>query len=308
MLFSEYERINPMELRVLNYFLTAAREENITKAAQLLHVTQPTLSRQLMQLEEELGVKLFNRSSHSIILTEEGILLKRRAQELVSLAEKTKQEFSREKDVLTGELTIGSGELYSMKLFSRILVSFQKKHPLVRYEIYSGNADSIKDRIEKGLLDLGLLVEPVDIGKYEFIRMPAKEQWGILTRKDSELAKKEKVTPEDLVKIPFMASKRALIQNELANWFDSCYEQLNIVTTYNLLYNAAIMVQNGMGIALCLKLENFYENLCFIPLSPKLETGSVLVWKKNQIFSPTAAAFIEQAKKYIKAFPDPIRH
>ena len=173
-----------MELRVLNYFLMAAREENITRAASLLHVTQPTLSRQLMQLEEELGVKLFERSSHSIILTDEGMLLKRQAQELLRLAEKTKREVSHEEESIIGEIAIGSGELRSSGCLAELLSSFREKYPMIQYDIFSGNADNIKDRMEQGLLDMGLLLEPVDIGKYEFIRMPLKEERGILPHKN----------------------------------------------------------------------------------------------------------------------------
>jgi DNA-binding transcriptional LysR family regulator len=287
-----------MNLRVLQYFLIVAQEENITKAAQLLHVSQPTLSRQIMQLEKELGVKLFVRSNHNIILTDDGMLLKRRAGELVSLAEKTRREFTRKEKSLTGEIAVGSGEMHSLKYFSEMVASFRKIHPLVRYDIYSGNADNIKDLIEKGLLDLGLLLEPVDIGKYDFIRMPLKEEWGVLTRRDSDLASKKSVGPEDLCNTPLLITKRELVQNQLANWFGSHYGRLEIIVTYNLLYNAAIMVQNKIGVALCLKLDSTYDDLCFVPLSPQLDTGSVLAWKKNQMFPPAASAFLEYAKKY----------
>ena len=164
-----------MEIRVLEYFLMAAREENITKAAALLHITQPTLSRQLMQLEDELGVKLFIRKNHSIVLTPQGQLLKRRAQELVSLAEKTKREVAR-REKLSGEISIGSGEYRSRRLFSGILTEFQRDHPDVRYELYDGNSDHIKERIEQGILDIGFLLEPVEIEKYEFIWFPLKEE------------------------------------------------------------------------------------------------------------------------------------
>lgn len=290
-----------MELRTLKYFLIVAREENITKAAALLHVTQPTLSRQLMQLEEELGVKLFKRSNHSIILTDEGMLLRRRAQELVALADKTQREFSHEGEQLGGEIAIGSGELHSVDFLSDLLAAFQKEHPLVRYEIYSGNADSIKERIDKGLLDLGLLLEPVDIGKYEFARMPIREQWSVLTRKDGPLSAKETVTPQDLAGIPLLMTARTLVQNELANWFGEHYDRLTITATFNLVYNAAILVKNGMGTAICLKLDSEFPDLRFIPFSPSLTAGSVLAWKKNQTLSPTTAAFIEYAKKYINS-------
>ncbi|WP_314723518.1 LysR family transcriptional regulator [Enterocloster bolteae] len=286
-----------MEIRVLSYFLMVAREENITRAAQLLHITQPTLSRQLMQLEEELGVELFNRSNHRIILTEDGMLLKRRAQEMISLADKTKREFIREENLLTGELSIGCGELCSVSRFSELIASFREKYPQVRYELYSGNADNIKDRIERGLLDIGLLSAPVDISKYEFVRMPEKETWGILVREDSPLAVKEAVRPEDLAGVPLLTAQREMVQNELVNWFGEYSEQMEIIMTYNLIYNAAMMVKQGIGAALCLKLENHFENLCFVPLSPVLELGSVLAWKKNQVFSPAAAAFIRHVRK-----------
>lgn len=286
-----------MELRVLRYFLVVAREENITKAAELLHITQPTLSRQLMQLEEELGIKLFIRGKHSITLTDDGMLLKRRAQELVSLADKTKREFSRDEGELTGEITIGSGESRGMRVLSKLLASFREEYPMVRYELYSGNADNIKDQIEKGLLDLGLLLEPVDIGKYEFVRLPIKDEWGVLVHRDSELAAKNAVYPEDLAQLPLIVSKRGLVQNELANWFGEYYDRLEIVASYNLLYNSAIMVQDKIGAALCLRLDSMYENLCFVPLSPPLQTGSVLVWKKHETLSPAVSAFLRHAKK-----------
>ena len=202
-----------MELRVLNYFLMVAREENITRAAQLLHVTQPTLSRQLMQLEEELGVQLFHRGKHSVRLTEEGMLLRRRAQELVSLSEKTKQELQCREEVPAGEIAIGCGETKSMSLLSSSMVSFRERYPLVQFSIYSAIADDIKERIEKGLLDMGLLVEPVDISKYEYIRLPVKERWGVLVREDSPLARKASVTPEDLLDIPLIMSRREPVKN-----------------------------------------------------------------------------------------------
>ncbi len=288
-----------MEIRVLKYFLMAAREENITKAAALLHITQPTLSRQLMQLEEELGVKLFHRSKHRIILTDDGMLLKRRAEEIVSLTDKTEREFTQKEENLAGELIIGSGELKSSDFLSRLLASFHKKHPQVYYEIYSGNSDNIKERIERGILDLGLLVEPVDITRYEFIRLPVKEEWGILINEDSELAKKDSIIFKDLINIPLIMTKRETLQKELKNWFGIYSEQIEVVASGNLLYNMAAMVKNRMGAVVTLKLECSYDGLSFIPLSPKLESTTVLVWKKNQTFSPVTSAFIEYTKKYI---------
>lgn len=288
---------NIMEFRVLKYFLMVAREENITKAAALLHLTQPTLSRQLMQLEAELGVKLFHRSKHSIILTEDGMLLKRRAQEIISLSDKTVQELSHKEDVLSGEIAIGCGETKNMLFLSEQIRKFRQKYPLVQFSIHSAIADDIKERIEKGILDIGLLMEPVDIGKYEFIRMPQKEKWGILVRKDSELAAKESINPKDLTNVPLIMVKRELVKNELASWFGDYYEGLQIAATYNLILNAASMVERGVGVALCFDLgASFYEDLCFIPLAPTLETGSVLVWKKNQTLGAATSQFMRFLK------------
>ena len=288
---------NIMEFRVLKYFLMVAREENITKAAALLHLTQPTLSRQLMQLEEELGVKLFHRSKHSIILTEDCMLLKRRAQEIVSLSDKTVQELSHKEDVLSGEIAIGCGETKNMLFLSEQIRKFRQKYPLVQFSIHSAIADDIKERIEKGILDIGLLMEPVDVGKYEFIRMPQKEKWGILVRKDSELAAKESINPKDLTNVPLIMVKRELVKNELASWFGDYYEGLQIAATYNLILNAASMVERGVGVALCFDLgAAFYEDLCFIPLAPTLETGSVLVWKKNQTLGAATSQFMRFLK------------
>ena len=199
-----------MEIRVLRYFLMVAREENITKAAELLHITQPTLSRQLMQLEDELGTKLFRRSNHSIRLTEDGMLLKRRAQELVQLADKTEMEFRRGEEELSGNIAIGSGESNSVRELADIIGRFQEKYPLVQYDLYTANADDIKDRLDKGLLDVGLLTEPVDISKYNFIRLKRKERWGVLVRADSELAEKDSIRPQDLLDIPVFLAQRPL--------------------------------------------------------------------------------------------------
>lgn len=291
-----------MEFRVLKYFLMVAREENITKAAALLHLTQPTLSRQLMQLEEELGVKLFHRSKHSIILTEDGMLLKRRAQEIISLSDKTVQELSHKEDVLSGEIAIGCGETKNLLFLSEQIRKFRQKYPLVQFSIHSAIADDIKERIEKGILDIGLLMEPVDVGKYEFIRMPQKEKWGILVRKDSELAAKESINPKDLTNVPLIMVKRELVKNELVSWFGDYYEGLQIAATYNLILNAASMVERGVGVALCFDFgAAFYEGLCFIPLAPTLETGSVLVWKKNQTLGAATSQFMRFLKNAFQA-------
>lgn len=288
-----------MELRVLNYFLAIAREENITKAAQALHISQPALSRQMMQLEEELGVKLFIRSNHNIILTEDGLLLKRRAQELLSLADKTKREFLYKDAELTGEVTIGSGEFLSTRELAKIMVAFREKHPLVQFRIYSGNANNVQDYIGRGLLDLGVIGEPVDIRKYEFVPMPVREKWGILVREDSKLAGKEYVKPSDLEGISLVTGSRDF-HGELIGWFGELYDKLNIAAVGNLLYNEAMLVESGLDAVLCIQLNCTYENLRFIPLYPAVESRTALVWKKDAIFSSATAAFIDFSVKCLK--------
>ena len=273
----------------MNYFLAIAREENITRASQMLHISQPALSRQMMQLEEELGVRLFTRSNHSIVLTEEGLILKRRAQELISLADRTKREFLQKKTELAGEITVGSGEFLSTGALAGLMTEFRKKHPLVQFRIYSGNADNIQDYIGRGHLDLGVIGEPVDIRKYEFVSMPVKECWGILVQKDSGLAQKEEIRPEDLLGTPLITSSRDF-HSELADWFGDLYDRMEIAATGNLLYNEAMLVESGMGAALCIRLNSVYENLRFIPLAPAVETRTALIWKKDSIFSPATAA------------------
>lgn len=282
-----------MELRVLKYFLVVAREENITKAASLLHLTQPTLSRQMMQLEAELGIKLFQRGKHSVILTEDGLRLKRRAQEIVALAEKTKTEFSHTTEELSGEIAIGCGETQNMSFLSKKIYDFRERHPLVSFQIYSATADDVKERIEQGLLDLGLLTEPVDISRYDFLRMDKKERWGALVSKDSPLFEKETASIRDLTGIPLLIPGRPKVQHELSSWFGEAFDRIEVAATYNLIINAANMVRYHVGTALCFDLDFRYDDLKFLPLSPSLETGAVLVWKKNQTFSPVVHAFLE---------------
>lgn len=285
-----------MELRVLKYFLAVAREENITRAAALLHLTQPTLSRQLMQLEEELGVQLFHRSRYHIVLTDEGMLLRRRAQELVDLAEKTEREFACRETELMGEISIGAGETRSMSFLSRAMVSFHTLYPKVTFRIFSANADDVKERLDMGILDMGLLTEPVDVGKYAFCRMREKDLWGVLVRADSPLAAMEAVTPQDLEDVPLLISGREIVQRELASWFGERWEKLQIAATFNLVLNAANMVRCGVGTALCFDLNTAFDDLRFLPLSPRMETGTVLVWKKDQILTPAVEAFHQHIK------------
>lgn len=289
-----------MELRVLNYFLAIAREESFTRAAEQLHLTQPTLSRQIAQLEEELGVKLFVRSNHNIILTEDGMILKRRAQEILSLADKTKRDFLHRDENLEGIISIGSGEFLSTRYLTDCIAAFRKKHPLVRYEFYSGNAGNVQNYIERGLLDLGLMSEPIDIRKYDFISMPVKEQWGALVQSDSPLAKKDFITPQDLLGIPIISTSGEFTESSIGKWFGEYAKQINIIARGNLLYNEAMMAQSNIGAVIGIRLNCNYEGLRFIPLFPTLEIDTALAWKKEQIFSSATSAFIEFSAKYLK--------
>ncbi|MDO4288735.1 MAG: LysR family transcriptional regulator [Eubacterium sp.] len=294
-----------MEIRVLRYFLTVAREENITKAAELLHITQPTLSRQLMQLEEELGVKLFHRSNHKINLTEDGMLLKKRAQDIVALTDRTTREFAAKyEEGLSGEIVLGSGETKNMHLLARLVADFRAAHPQVQFDFYTANADDVKERLDRGLIDIGLLTEPVDISRYHFIRLPYKERWGVLLREDSPLAQKTEIVPEDLAGVPLLVAGRPSVKNELEGWFGEVGGQLQIAGTYNLVNNAAVMVENGVGAALCFPLGNIYEHLKFIPLSPRVETGAVVVWKKERNLSRAAECFLEALRQYLKSISE----
>lgn len=276
----------------MRYFLTVAREENITRAAELLHVSQPAVSRQLAQLEDELGVTLFVRSNHHITLTEDGLMLRRRAQEIVDLTDKTQRDFQQRTAEMTGEVAIGSGELRSFSLLGAVLAEFSALHPQVRYTLFSGNADHIKEKIENGTLDMGLLSMPVELSKYDFLRFPVAEEYGALVRADSPLAGKALLQPEDLADVPLMLPERMLVRNELASWFGDLYDRLNILLTFNLAYNAAMLVRQGLGAALCLRLDCAYDDLTFVPISLTLETGSALVWKKHQTHSSAVSAMI----------------
>jgi DNA-binding transcriptional LysR family regulator len=293
-----------MELRVLRYFLVVAREENITRAAEQLHITQPTLSRQLSQLQDELGIKLFQRGRHGIALTEDGTLLRRRALEIVALSDKTERELSHAEDVLSGEIAIGSGETKSIQVLTSMMAAFRKMHPDVTFDMYTAIADDVKERLDRGLLDIGLLVEPVDISQYQFLRLPSKERAGVLVRTDSPLAERDVIRSEDLIGIPLLMVKRPYLRNEMANWFGESFDQMEIASTYNLIYNAAMMVKDHVGVALCIELESQFDGLCFRPLSPNRETGNVIVWKEVQTLPAPTQAFIEYIKTYLSSITD----
>lgn len=293
-----------MELRVLKYFLAAAGEGNITRAAERLHITQPTLSRQLMQLEDELGVSLFRRGRHSLSLTEAGMLLKQRALEMTALEEKIYSDLSEPDGALTGIVSVGSGELKGMSLLAEQIAYFAKRNPAVGFKVYSGIADDIKLRIESGSVDIGLLTEPVDISEYDFIRLNKKERWGVMIGKDHPLAEKKSISPEGLTGIPIIMAQRGSVRNEIENWFGDYFKELKIAAACDLLYNTAALAKSGVGAAVSIEGDTADEGLVFIPLEPALETGSVIVWKKNREQSPAVREFIEQLKKALKTLDE----
>lgn len=293
-----------MELRVLRYFLAVAREGSMTGASRTLHVTQPTLSRQLQDLEDELGRQLFIRGSHSLTLTAEGMLLRKRAEEILEMVHKTESEFSSMGETIAGDIYIGGGETEAMRQIARLTREIRRDYPEVRFHIFSGNAEDVTERLDKGILDFGLLIQPVDILKYDSINLPDKVTWGVVMRKDSPLAKKQVVTQQDLLDLPLICSRQVVQRlgqkNEYSDWFAEAGERLNIVATYNLIYNAALMVEEGVGYAIALdRLVNTtsHSRLCFRPLKPGVKSGMNLVWKKYQVFSSAAELFLERARE-----------
>lgn len=293
-----------MEIRVLRYFLAIAREGSITNAANFLHLTQPTLSRQIHDLEKELGQKLFTRGSHSMTLTAEGMILRKRAEEIISMVDKTEAEFNYMENAVGGEIYIGGGETDAIKLIAEIAKDLRANYPGIRYHLYSGNSEDVTERLDKGLLDFGILIQPANITKYDYINIPAKDTWGVVMRKDSPLAQKEAILKEDLLDVPLICSRQAISQersqNEFIDWFGEDFEKLDIVTTFNLVYNAAIMVEAGIGYAVTIdKIANTSEssNLCFRPLKPRLDSGLNIVWKKYQVFSSAAEVFLERLRQ-----------
>ena len=290
-----------VEFRLLKYFFTIAEEGTISQAPEVLHITQPTLSRQLKELEDELGTALFIRDNRTMLLTEAGRFLKSRAEEILSLTDQTMQEFEdRKKQLFSGHFTIGCVEADNSDTLSLMLEEFISDYPDVRFHIHSGTGDDINERLEKGLLDLAILIEPIEIEKYEKIVLPRKETWGILTSADSFLAHKEEITPEDIKGVPLLVSRRPEVQQMFSQWSKIPIEELPIVGTYNLIFNVFSLVENHVGSALTISGavgERRDETIKFLPLVPQIETSCVLVWKRNRVMSPVVTAFIARFRE-----------
>lgn len=293
-----------MELRVLRYFLTIAREGNITNAANALHVTQPTLSRQIHDLEEELGQQLFVRGSHSVTLTPEGMLLRKRAEEILDLLQKTEQEFAQTEEAISGEVYIGAGETVGVHYLTRAARQLQESYPDIRIHISSGDATDVREDLDKGLIDFGLLFAPVDLSRYNVIHLAYQDTWGVLMRRDSPLAQKAALRLSDLKGQPLIISRQIYKTSRLQEWFGEPAGQLQVVGTYNLVYNGSLMVEDGMGYAICLDgIINVTGDspLCFRPLEPRRQADMYIVCKKYQIFSPAAERFLNVLRDMEKA-------
>lgn len=292
-----------MDIRVLRYFLAVAREENISKAAEYLHITQPTLSRQLKELEDELNVSLFTRGKRSITLTDKGMLLRKRAEEITSLMDKTEVEFSNLDNLISGDVYIGGGETLAMKILAEVMTDMSEEYPDVRFHLYSGNADNVMDRIDKGLLEFDVVIEPADIRKYEAMRLPYTDHYGLIMKKDDPLASMDTIPISMLKDIPILVAKRIIDNNYFSEIFGISPEQLDIRATFNLIYNAALLVEQGMGYALTIdKLINVTgdNNLCFVPLEPETTLNLSIIWKRYQLFSGASKEFLDRLKERLK--------
>ena len=284
-----------MDIRILQYFLAVAREQTISGAAEALHMTQPPLSKQLKELEDELGKQLFVRGKRRITLTQEGMLLRKRAEEIVSLMEKTKAEISTSGSSVSGDVYIGGGETEGMRHIAKTVFKIQAQYPDIRFHFFSGDGYDVSERLDRGLLDFGTLIEPIDLSKYDSLRLPRPDIWGLLMRKDHPLAQKEAVCSSDLLGIPLISSRQLMDENGMSGWLGYSYEKLHIVAAGNLVNNLRLLAEEGVGCVITLDgIINLSGDcpLCFRPLTPKLESWMYLAWKKYQVFSPAAEVFL----------------
>lgn len=292
-----------MELRVLQYFLAVAREQSISSAAESLHLSQPTLSTQLKALENELGKQLLIRGtkgSRKVLLTEEGMLLRKRAEEILELVRMTESEISLSNEVIAGDVYIGTGESDLIRIFARAARRIQEQYPDIHYHILSGNADFVQEHLDRGLIDFGVVYSPVDTNIYSTIKIPVHDTWGVLMRRDSPLAAKDVIQPQDLADKPLILSAQKTDAWPMSNWFGQDIAKLNVVATYNLVFNASLLVEEGLGYALCFdKLINVSGNssLCFRPLSPMVESKASIIWKRYQVLSKAAECFLNELKQ-----------
>ena len=290
-----------MDLRVLRYFLLVAKEQSFTKAAKQLNITQPTLSRQLAALEEDLGAKLFDRGGQGVTLTNEGLLLKRRALEMVDLEEKLLSEFQSDSESVEGKIVIGCGEFLAVETLAKICKQFREEYPLVQFVLHTGTADSILERMGKGLVDIGLFLEPVNTEGLDYIRIQGSDHWVITMKTTDPLAKKEKITKEDLLPLPLILPERSNVQSELANWFGKDFSKLHIAFTSNLGTNAGIMAMHGLGYPVSIEGAARYWRKDLVVqkrLHPEIKTSTVIAWRRNIPYSVAVSRFIEEINTF----------
>ncbi len=283
-----------MEIRVLRYFLEVAREASITHAAARLHISQPTLSKQLKDLEGELGKKLFVRTNYSVRLTEAGMLLRKRAEDILDMVDKTAGEFRALDEEVGGDVHIGCAESDGIKYLARCLKELRQSHPRIRYHLHSGNTEDIAGRLDSGLFDFAFLVEPPNLSKYNYLEVPSADAWGVVMRKDDPLARKEQIRIDDLIGLNLICSEQAM-QVDIPRWCGEKADLLNLTGTVNLVYNGAVFVREGLGCLLSfdkLADTSAESELAFRPLAPPLETKMYLIWKKYQVFSPAAEVLL----------------
>lgn len=289
-----------MELRLLRYFLAVAREENITRAAESLHITQPSLSKQLMELEQELGKQLFIRGKRKITLTEEGVLLRKRADEILMLCEKTEREIAQDSDLIGGIISIGGAQSSTV---AQATAQIADRYPRVQFQFFNGDAETLMEKLDHGTLDFGILIEPVDIVKYEHLPLKETDEWGLLMRKDCPLAEKDAIRPADIQNLPLILPQRIGLQRELSAWSGIATERLNIIATFDILFNnPSLLIKNGLGYAFALNnLVDTSESqtLCFRPFEPAIKIQYGLAWKRYQVFSKAAEKFIEQLRELV---------
>ena len=295
-----------MDIRVLRYFLTVAREESFSRAADALYLSQPTLSRQIREMEDELGVQLLIRTNRNVRLTQEGQRLRQRAREIVDLMDKTQEEFASLEGEVAGEIAIGCGETQIMREVAKVAIPLQQEHPGIRFNLYSANADDVSEKLDRGLLDFGLMFEPFDIRKYDTLVLPFSDTVGFLMQESHPLSKKKSIRMEDVAGIPLILPRQGQTVSSSASLMNADYDtsRLNVVCYYNLLFNAAVMVEQGMGIAFCLDHlaeTTEHSGLTFRPVYPPMVNRLRLAWKKYQIFSPAAELFLKRMKQQFES-------
>lgn len=298
-----------MEIRTLRYFLAVAREENMTRAAERLHLTQPTLSRQIRALEEELGVELFTRKNFSIRLSEEGRLLRARAEDLVRLADKIEGEFAAMEEPTGGELYFGLAESWQIRHLAREIRAFKERCPNLRYHVTSGDTEQVTEKLDRGVLDFAVLAEEPDRSKYFSLCLPEADVWGVLMRSDDALAEKTEIRAQDLVGLPMFCSEQAW-RREIPRWCGEWMEKLRLEGSFRLAYNGSLFVREGLGYLLTYDrlIDTSPESgLTFRPLSPRLEAKMYLIWKRQSVFSPVAARFLDQLRASFGKAEPPLR-